>query len=74
MELKIELNPMTGGECCVFEKDGNWYYADKSYVPYCGMETMIFECNEQGEVTSWTELYCDRSGLSLEECIEEFLM
>lgn len=73
MELKKKTNPMTGGTYCIFKKGEEFFYADRSYVPYTGMETMIFHCNKEGEVTSWGELYCDRSGKSLEKCIQEFL-
>lgn len=66
-------NQRTGGNSCVFEHKGAYYFADKSYVPFCGIETMIFRCNEKGEVTDWGELYCDRSGKSLDSCITEFL-
>ena len=64
---------MTGGQCTVFQKGENYYYADRSYVPYVGIETMIFPCDKEGEVTSWAELYCDRSGKNLKDCINEFL-
>ena len=67
------MNPMTGGQCAVFQKGENYYYADRSCVPYAGIETMIFSCDKEGAVTDWSELYCDRSGMSLEDCIKEFL-
>jgi len=67
------MNLMTGGQCTVFQKGENFYYADCSFVPYIGLETMIFHCDKDGNVTSWTELYCDRSGQSLEDCVKEFL-
>lgn len=72
MELKKERNPMTGGTCCVFKKGEKFFYADRSYVPYVGMETMIFPCDKDGNVTSWTEVYCDRTK-SLDNCVKEFL-
>ena len=72
MDLKIKSNPMNGGQCCDFEFNGKKYYADKAYAPFCGEETMIFAYMEDGEI-DWTDVYCDRSGKSLEDCIDEFV-
>lgn len=69
----IKRNPYTGGHNCVFQKGKDFFYADCSFVPYIGEETMIFPCDAEGNVTDWCELYCDRSGQSLEQCIKEFL-
>ena len=71
--MDIKRNPTTGGQYTVFQKGENFFYADRSYVPFTGMETMIFPCDKEGEVTSWLELYCDRSGQTLEECVKEFI-
>ena len=71
--MKIEMNSATGGQYTIFQKGENFFYADRSFVPYTGIETMIFPCDEEGTVTDWTELYCDRSGKSLESCVKEFL-
>jgi hypothetical protein len=68
-------NDSTGGQSCVFRKGDKYYYADKSFIPYTyyGDETMIFEYDfENQEVPEWDELYTDRTGKSLEACIEEF--
>jgi hypothetical protein len=73
MELnKIIENDYTGGFSMYFKKGENFFYADQSPVPYIGIETMIFACDENGEVTSWADLYCDRSGKSLAACVNEF--
>lgn len=76
MELNIKKNPMTGGHWCVFQKGKEFFYADRSPIHYLGiMETMIFPYDvEEEKVTSWTELYCDQTGKSLEDCVKEFLM
>lgn len=71
--MDIKRNPETGGQYTVFQKGENFFYADRSYVPYTGMETMIFPCDKEGNVTSWTEVYCDRTFKSLESCVKEFL-
>lgn len=72
--MDIRKNEITGGQCCVFQKNNEYFYADRSLVPFAGdMETMIFPCDENGEVISWTEVFCDRSGQSLLDCIKEFL-
>lgn len=71
----IEINKQTGGFCCDFEHNGKKYYADLSFVPFCGTECMIFERDNNGEV-NWGELYCKRNiGIyrkKLVECIEDF--
>lgn len=68
-------NYVTGGDSCVFKKEDKYYYADKSFIPftpYC-LETMIFEYDpENQKVLNWNELFADRTGKSLKECIEEF--
>ena len=68
----IKSNQRNGGEYCDFEVNGKKYYADKAYVPFCGEETMIFAYDEDGSI-DWTDLYCDRSGKSLADCIDEFI-
>lgn len=75
MEYNIINNTRTGGESCTFEFNGATYYADKSPVEsWKGIidETMIFLVEEDGEI-NWSDLYCDRTGKSLKECIDEFI-
>ena len=43
----------------VVEYKGNYYFVDSCYTLDHGYETMIFPCTEEGNVTNWTELYCD---------------
>lgn len=69
----IQKNIATGGQYCIFQKGKDLFRADRSYVPFTGMETMIFPCDKKGQVTSWSEVYCDRSGKSLIDCVKEFL-
>lgn len=74
MKYEIKRNEVTGGEYANFEHKGQHFYADRSYVrDYCCIETMIFQCDEKGKVTNWGELYCDRTGKSLADCIDEFI-
>lgn len=68
-------NDSTRGVCCYFKHNDKYYYADKSPIPYSwyGQETMIFPFDfEKQNVTDWEELYVDRTGKSLEDCIEQF--
>lgn len=68
-------NESTGGMSSIFKHNGKYYYADKSFIPYSyyGWETMIFPYDfEKQEVSDWGELYEDRTGKSLEDCIEQF--
>ena len=72
-KITVKTNPRTGGKYTVFQKGENFFYADCSYVPCSGMETMIFPCDKEGNVTRWIDVYCDSSGKSIEDCIKEFL-
>ena len=75
----IERNYYNNGLCCVFEHDGQEYYADLCLVPYADYtECMIFK-SENGQLTlkNARDLYCKR-GLEVTEenllaCIEEFI-
>ena len=72
-EITVKTNPRTGGKYTVFKKGENFFYADCSYVPCSRMETMIFPCDKEGNVTSWMDVYYDCSGKSLKDCVKEFL-
>lgn len=75
---KIETNQKTGGFCCDFTYNGQDYWADLSYVPFCGNECMVFakDCTEPSGI-NWTDLYCNRDvPISIEaliNCIVEFV-
>lgn len=43
----------------VVEHKGNYYFVDSCYTLDHGYETMIFACDENGNVTDWGDLYCD---------------
>lgn len=73
MQLNIQPNHHTGGTCCVFEHNNQHYYASRCFIPFCGFETMIFYADQNGKVTSGINLYCDRNGKPLEQCINEFI-
>lgn len=83
MKYDIKPNPNNGGENCIFEHKGSWYYADRvdlDNMPMMpgglnlGIETMIFPFDkEKGDVMDYHDLYCDKTGKSLEECIDEFI-
>lgn len=71
----FEKNERTGGMSCIFKKGNEYFYADKSFIPYTsyGYETMIFKYDFKNmEVPSWDELYANRTNKSLKDCIEEF--
>ena len=80
MEIKIlPHNPNRRNKAisALFKKDGEWYYADIAAIPLYGNECMIFPANENGKVTDWDEVYCNRpmdnvSEDNLRLCIEEF--
>lgn len=74
--LKIEDNTVNGGICALFNAGDQQYYADITHLTFVGNECMIFKA-ENDQVTSWSELYCNRdvdvSEESLKKCIEEFV-
>ena len=77
--LKIKRNSRTGGLCSTFQYEGEEYFADLScvmLVGFSGMECMIFK-SANGNVTSWTELYCKRvdsvSEKELIKCVAELI-
>lgn len=80
MEVKIlkqKPERRCGAISALFEEDGKWYYADLADIPLYGNECMIFKANDSGEVTDWSEAYCNRSMSSVDEdnllfCIKEF--
>lgn len=58
---------------------GEYYWADLNslYISDLKTECMIFESNENGEVTNWSEVYCRRNidvtRENLLKCINEFI-
>lgn len=73
MNLNIQKNENNGGEYCFFTVNEKEFYADKAFVhDFKCEETMIFPAKDK-KVTDWGELYCDRTGKSLQECIKEFI-
>ena len=40
--------------------NGNYYYVDSCYTLDHGYETMVFACDSNGNVTDWSDLYCER--------------
>lgn len=75
--MKINANKYTGGLWCVFEKNGNFYYADISRTPDRGPECMIFHCDKDGNVTDWGDVFCKWYSCvsygNLRDAVDEFL-
>lgn len=44
----------------ITEQNGQHYYIHSCYTPDHGYETMVFPCDEKGNVTSWNELSAAR--------------
>jgi hypothetical protein len=61
-----------------FSLKGKYYWADLNTLSVSDLQTecMIFESNENGEVTNWSEVYCRRNidvtRENLLKCINEF--
>lgn len=80
MEVKIlPQNPNRTAQAisAIFKKGEDWFYADLAVVPLYGNECMIFKANKNGEVTDWSEVYCNRPMDNVSEdnllfCIKEF--
>lgn len=76
----VHRNQISG----VFQFKGHWYLADLVELPFpCGLdiyetpyEFMVFESDEQGNVTDWSGIFVLRpdavSEEVLMECIEDF--
>lgn len=80
MDLKIERNYHNGGWVCIFDYDGQKYYADVCSSPFFDYtECMIFATKGDGQLTldCAQDLYCKRhipvTPESLRECINEFI-
>lgn len=56
---------------------GKYYWADLNTFSDLETECMIFESNQNGEVTNWSEVYCRRNidvtRENLLKCINEFI-
>lgn len=50
----------------VVEVKGNYYYVDSCCTMDHGYETMVFPCDENGDVTNWGDLYCERYNTAAE--------
>lgn len=37
--------------------NGNYFYVDSRYTFDAGFETMVFECDKNGNVINWMDLY-----------------
>lgn len=80
MELKIERNFYNGGWACVFNYEGQEYFADLCYIQFADYsECMIFATKGDGQLTldCAKDLYCKRhipvTPETLRECINEFI-
>ena len=40
--------------------NGKFYYVDSVETCDCGLETMVFNCDEGGKHVDWNDLYCER--------------
>jgi hypothetical protein len=71
------MNEIKRGFCSLTDKvlwqdnDGEYYvtsYANSQWAH----ETMMFRADEDGEITSFSELACIRGGRHHEECVKQF--
>lgn len=70
--INIFPHTNTYGVGVVIKMGQSYYLVDKADTFDVGWETMVFCCNEEGEVTDWQELYTDRTGKSVWKCALEF--
>ena len=80
MNVRFIEDNKRGALGAVFCVNDEWYFADIVYLPYpydCN-ECMIFKSDEHGNVTDWSDQYCNRdpeltiSKESMLTCIREF--
>jgi hypothetical protein len=69
--MEIQKNKRTGGYYATIQKDDQYYCADLSYTLDHGPEVMIFPADENGEVTSYLEVYVDWPGEVTEEALKK---
>ncbi len=69
MQVKKELSGFKGAACLV-EHEGQHYVVSSVDAMYTGPETLVFEADESGNVTSWTDIAGGR-GMSREEAIAD---
>lgn len=43
----------------VVKVKGKYYFVDSCFTPDCCLETMIFACDSNGNVTDWKDLYAE---------------
>lgn len=76
MDIEVKRNGQTQGWCADFYKNGHKYYADVSWVQFCGPECMIFAYDEDGHI-DWDGVYCNKqvsvSKETLLNCIKDFM-
>ena len=76
MNIKITHSTKRKAISAIFNIGDNWFYVDVANLPYIGNECEIFKADKEGNVTDWTELYCNRdvevSEAFLLRCIREF--
>lgn len=71
----IDIFPHTNtyGVGVVIKMGQSYYLVDKADTLDVGWETMIFECDKEGNVSNWLELYTDRTDKPILDCITEFV-
>ena len=53
------LNDPTTAMSNVVQLNGNYYFVDSRLTFDHGYETMVFRCDENGHVLSWSDLYAE---------------
>ena len=78
--LKIKRRCDGLGWCCVFQHQGQWYFADLTITPFvCGVECMIFKSDSTGQFSfkdalgEYCNNDCEYSAEGLKKCIYEFI-
>lgn len=51
---------ISNGYRTIISNGENHFCIDTCYTDDCGNESMVFECDENGEVTDWDDLDCRR--------------
>ena len=64
------LNDFTG-EAILIKQAGRYFVVSCTVAPFSGLETLIFQADEHGEITSWTDVG-GGPGIMIDDAIDAF--
>ena len=70
--IDIEAKTELPGAYAIIQIQDLYFLVDKAETPDAGWETMVFSCDRDGNISDWLDLWVDRTGKSLYQCMNEF--